>query len=135
MDDLIKDGLIPEVATKAEALSALCQARGWRLRIYCTYRSNEEQDAIYAISRTKPGKKVTDARGGQSWHNHKKAFDAVLIVDGRAVWGKTKQDWELLGALGGLAESVGLEWGGRWLSRDGCHFQLAGLPENPKQEN
>lgn len=119
-----KGGLLPQVAAKAAALQAACQERGWRLRIYCTFRSVEEQDALYAIGRTAPGKKVTNARGGKSWHNYGRAFDAVLIVGNRAVWGSQKGDEELLEAVGRLAEGVGLEWGGRWKMRDGCHYQL-----------
>lgn len=121
---MIGGGLLPQVAAKATALQARCQERGWRLHIYCTYRTNEEQDALYAIGRTLPGKRVTDARGGLSWHNWGRAFDAVLIVGGRAVWGKHKADGPLLEALGCLAEGLGLEWGGRFKRFDGCHFQL-----------
>ena len=117
---------LPELLEKAELLKALCQARGWRLNIYCVCRTPEEQDALYAIGRTVPGKKVTNARGQQSEHCKGRAFDAVLIVGGRAVWGNGKADAQLLEAIGCLAEGVGLEWGGRWKMRDCCHFQLRG---------
>jgi peptidoglycan LD-endopeptidase CwlK len=117
-------GLLPQVAVAALALSDACRARGWQLRIYSTFRSVEEQDALYAIGRSEPGKIVTNARGGQSWHNFGRAFDAVIIVGNRPVWGSQPGDKELLEAVGCLAEGVGLEWGGRWKMRDGLHFQM-----------
>lgn len=46
-----------------------CEAAGLNILITCTYRSSAEQDALYAQGRTKPGAKVTHARGGQSRHN------------------------------------------------------------------
>src|SRR5574343_1544593 len=48
----------------------------------CVYRSNEEQDALYAQGRTTKGKIVTNAKAGQSKHNFKpsKAFDIGFIT-------------------------------------------------------
>mgnify|MGYP006053741235 CR=1 FL=1 len=51
--------------------------------VYCTLRTNEEQDALYALGRTKPGSVVTNARAGQSSHNpdssnKAKAFDSAV---------------------------------------------------------
>jgi peptidoglycan L-alanyl-D-glutamate endopeptidase CwlK len=46
-----------------------------------TLRTFAEQNAIYAQGRTKPGKIVTFAKGGQSYHNYGLAIDIVLIVD------------------------------------------------------
>jgi peptidoglycan L-alanyl-D-glutamate endopeptidase CwlK len=39
------------------------------------YRSVEEQDWLYAQGRTRPGNKVTNARGGSSAHNFGLAVD------------------------------------------------------------
>ena len=43
---------------------------GIQLRITQGYRSIAEQDALYAQGRTAPGEIVTNARGGQSYHNY-----------------------------------------------------------------
>lgn len=67
------------------------------------YRSNAEQDALYAQGRTKPGKIVTNARGGQSFHNYGLAID---VVD--RVRGYNGTDWKKLGEI---ARSIGLEHG------------------------
>lgn len=40
-----------------------------------------EQDEIYAQGRTKPGPIVTNARGGESYHNYALALDVVLLLD------------------------------------------------------
>lgn len=55
--------------------------KGVRLRFSHTSRTFEEQDKLYAQGRTKPGKKVTNAKGGQSIHNYHLAFDIVLLYD------------------------------------------------------
>jgi peptidoglycan L-alanyl-D-glutamate endopeptidase CwlK len=46
-----------------------------------TLRTFKEQDELYAQGRTKPGKVVTDARGGQSYHNYGLAIDIVFLID------------------------------------------------------
>lgn len=51
------------------------------IRIVQGLRTIEEQDALYAQGRTAPGKIVTKAKGGSSYHNYGLAFDFVLIYD------------------------------------------------------
>ena len=55
--------------------------KGVRLRLSYTFRTHEEQDKLYAQGRTKPGKKVTNAKGGQSIHNYGLALDVVILYD------------------------------------------------------
>lgn len=55
--------------------------KGVRLRFSHTTRTFEEQDNLYALGRTKKGKKVTNAKGGQSIHNYSLAFDIVILYD------------------------------------------------------
>ena len=55
--------------------------KGLRLRLSYTFRTFEEQEALYAQGRTKKGSKVTNAKGGQSIHNYGLAFDIVLMYD------------------------------------------------------
>ena len=86
---------------------------------------------LYAKGRTTPplGKAniVTNARGGQSWHNFGLAFDIVVLdTIGKEDWDIRHPAWKAVAALG---KSVGLEWGGDWVSfKDYPHFQYtAGL--------
>lgn len=97
----------------------------------CTYRDNDEQAALYAIGRSLPGKKVTNAKPGESKHNFvdaktgkpaAAAFDIAIIVNGKLNWSLDHPAWQLAGELG---EELGLEWAGRWTKfREGPHFQL-----------
>jgi LAS superfamily LD-carboxypeptidase LdcB len=118
--------LHPAVAQLAHALLVRASENGTPIIITQTLRTKEEQDALYAQGRTKPGKIVTKARGGESYHNYGLAFDVALVVGKRIVWDKNdlnknnKDDWQEIGELG---ESVGLEWGGRWKFKDVPHFQ------------
>ena len=76
---------------------------------------------MYAQGRTIAGKIVTNARAGQSYHNWRVAFDFVPIVHGKAQW----SDVATFTNCGEIAESVGLEWAGRWKGkfREMAHCQ------------
>jgi peptidoglycan L-alanyl-D-glutamate endopeptidase CwlK len=94
------------------------------LFIVYTYRTDEEQDELYAQGRTKPGLKVTNAKGGYSWHNHRRAIDVAFeTVSGKPSWEDLSDDeiddWKLLGKCG---EKIGFEWGGHF--GDYGHFQF-----------
>lgn len=98
------------VSAMAKKFIARCSAEGIDVIITSTYRDAESQDALYAQGRTLPGKKVTNAKAGQSYHNWRCAFDFVPVVNGKAMW----NDISLFAKCGEIAESVGLEWAGRW---------------------
>jgi len=116
--------LLPVVGGKAIAFIDGCKAVGIDVLITCTYRDDESQNALYAQGRTAPGKIVTNAKAGESWHNHRCAFDFVPIVNGKAQW----SDLNLFKRCGEIAESVGLEWSGRWKGkfREMAHCQYTG---------
>ena len=118
------DDLIPIAKKKAEQFLEECNKQGLDILIYCTLRSKEEQDGLYAQGRTKPGKIVTNARGGESFHNYGCAFDFVPMVAGKSAW----DDTNLYRKAGVIAESVGLEWAGRWTGklRETAHCQYTG---------
>lgn len=108
---------------------AACALEKIDVLIYCTLRSNVEQDALYAQGRTTPGHIVTNAKAGQSSHNPGKdgkarAFDAVPLLHGKPQW----NDAALYQRLGEIAESVGLKWAGRWTGRlrEVAHFSEDG---------
>lgn len=98
------------VLIRAQAFIDACKKVGIDVIVTSTYRDFESQDSLYAQGRTKPGKKVTNAKGGESFHNFRCAFDFVPIVNGKAQW----DDSKLFTKCGEIAESVGLEWAGRW---------------------
>jgi len=117
----LKD-LQPKVQLMAEEFVENCSQAGIEILIYCTLRSKEEQDALYAQGRTVSGKIVTNARGGDSWHNYGCAFDWVPLVAGKPQW----DNQPLYSRAGIIAEGVGLEWAGRWTGklRETAHCQF-----------
>ena len=120
------DDLLPVVRAKALAHQEACKEEGIDLLIYCTYRDNEAQEALYLQGRTTAGAIVTNARGGDSYHNYRCAYDCVPLVGGKPAWNDTK----LYAKVGQLGESVGLQWSGRWSGKlkETAHFQYtAGL--------
>lgn len=108
----------------------ICEALNGRAfcRFSYTLRTFREQDELYCIGRTKAGKKVTNAKGGYSYHNYGLALDIVLIVDNKtAVWdiksdfdGDGKPDWM---QVVHIFKSHGWDWGGDWKFTDYPHFQ------------
>ena len=54
-----------------------------KVRIAQGLRTFAEQDALYAQGRTKPGAKVTNAKGGQSIHNYGLAVDIYPVINGK----------------------------------------------------
>lgn len=103
-------------------------------RFAFTLRTFAEQDGLYAQGRSKPGKIVTNAKGGQSYHNYGLAIDIVLLVDKdhngsfeTAAWdektdfdGDKVADWMEVVAI---FKRHGWEWGGDWHFKDMPHFQ------------
>lgn len=99
-----------------------------------TLRTFAEQDLLYAQGRSKPGRVVTNSKGGFSWHNYGLAIDIVLLVDKdrngsfeTASWddkidfdGDGRRDWS---EVVNIFKQYGWEWGGDWRFRDAPHFQ------------
>ena len=102
-----------------------CTKAGIRVIVYQTYRDHEYQNHLYAQGRTRPGKIVTNAKGGQSFHNWRVAYDMAPMRNGQIVWGTSSaEDKALWNKVGELGELVGMEWGGRWKRFvDMPHFQ------------
>jgi peptidoglycan LD-endopeptidase CwlK len=113
----------PTLKAKAIELIKRAHAQGINVLITQGYRSIAEQNELYAQGRTKPGKVVTNARGGYSYHNFGLAFDVVIQnADGSLCWNTDDKRWKTVGAIG---KSLGLEWGGDWRKfPDYPHFQL-----------
>lgn len=115
------EDLHPKVKNLAEQFIKKCAEQGIDVLIYSTYRDAAAQNALYAQGRTKPGKIVTNAKAGQSYHNWRCAFDFVPVVDGKARW----DDKEAYKTCGIIGESLGLEWAGRWTGKlkETAHMQ------------
>lgn len=115
--------LLPVVSEKAVKFIELCRQQGIDVIVTSTYRDNESQNALYAQGRTTPGHIVTNARGGQSFHNFRCAFDFVPIVGGKADY--THE--ETFAKCGKIGQSLGLEWAGEWKSfKELAHLQYTG---------
>ncbi|AWM13604.1 M15 family metallopeptidase [Flavobacterium sp. NRK F10] len=103
-----------------------------KIRITQGLRSVEEQNKLYAQGRTKAGKKVTHAKGGQSIHNYGFAVDICLIINGKTASWDTAKDWDN-DQVSDWYECVkifakyGWEWGGNWKNfKDLPHFEKRG---------
>lgn len=117
------EDLDPLVQVMAKQLLEVAVENGIKLILTSTYRDHEKQQALYDQGRTTPGKIVTNAKPGQSFHNWRVAFDVVPVENGKAIWDNNEL-WSKVGALG---RDMGLEWGGDWTSfKDKPHFQLTG---------
>lgn len=98
--------------------------------ITSTLRTFQEQQAIYDQGRTKPGKKVTNAKPGQSNHNFGVALDGAMLVDGKILDWDFKKDWDgdkqsdwMEAVL--IHKKHGFKWGGDWVSfKDLPHFEM-----------
>lgn len=116
--------LSPEVQPLARKLIETGQAQGINVKVIGGTRTYAQQDELYAQGRSRPGKIVTKARGGYSWHNFGMAFDiGIFSPNGQHYYGES-ESYAVCGAIG---EALGLEWGGDWDFVDEPHFQY-----NPK---
>ena len=97
-----------------------------------TMRSFERSDALYnqpwdGIDNDGDGKidevdeKVTNAKGGQSYHNYGLAIDFVNQINGVAKW-TVDDNWK---KVANVFKKHGFVWGGDWKSfKDYPHFEM-----------
>jgi peptidoglycan L-alanyl-D-glutamate endopeptidase CwlK len=131
----LKD-LVPSARLKAEEFVELCSKNNIDVLIYCTLRTYKEQEELYEIGRKKSGSIVTNARGGYSWHNFGRAWDFVPLLSGKPQWSNSA----IYRTCGILAESIGLEWAGRWTGslKETAHIQYRegrSLEQERKERN
>lgn len=104
------------------------------LRVTQGLRTWGEQAQLYAQGRSVPGRIVTNAEPGHSWHQYGLAVDVVpLGLEGQPDWNILHPIWQRLIAVG---TGLGLVAGGLFRSFvDYPHFQLTGtLPVAPDVE-
>lgn len=113
--------LIPEVQSVCRKHLALLATNGIDVIIPQALRTKEEQDALYAQGRTTPGKKVTNAQFGYSWHCFGRAYDIAVVKAGKIAW-----DGPEYVKAGSLGKTLGLVWGGDFkaISGDLGHFEF-----------
>ena len=126
------DKLHPIVRDEVKKIIAECDAAltgKAKIRITQGLRTFDEQAQLYAIGRTEAGKKVTNAKAGQSIHNYGLAVDMCLIIDGKTASWDTAKDWDD-DKIADWYECVkifakhGWEWGGNWKTfKDLPHFE------------
>lgn len=120
----------PELREKAIKLIEAAAKENILLLVTQSLRTKEEQDALFAQGRTKPGNKVTNCAGMSGPHTWGTAFDICIyvdkdhdmVVDGNEInWSDPR--YARVGAIG---KSLGLKWGGDFKSlMDMPHFELS----------
>ncbi|WP_425423390.1 M15 family metallopeptidase [Shimazuella kribbensis] len=121
--------LHPEVQSAMEQWMRNVEKKGITIKIVEGFRSIEEQNELYAQGRTKPGQKVTNAKGGQSYHNYGLAIDFAILDKEQLSWDIKKDgnengvaDWD---EVVREAKKLGFSWGGDWKGfKDYPHLQM-----------
>lgn len=121
--------LHPKLRGEVATILSEIQAKGVSIRITQGLRTFEEQANIYAQGRTLPGKIVSNAKAGSSFHNYGTAIDFCLLhKDGSVSFSMNedldqdkKFDWM---EVVEIFKSHGWSWGGDWIhSKDTPHFE------------
>lgn len=110
------DDLAPFFAKKLRTALAECHAAGYQVELFEGYRSSERQEYLYQLGRSLPGKIVTWARPGESFHNMSVACDLVFKINGKWIW-EGQYD---------KVERIMIAHGFSSLKVERCHFQITG---------
>ena len=122
--------LNPLVKERSNQLIQQAADKGIVIVICDGFRSSNDQDQLYEKGRTKEGNIVTNAKGGESYHNYGLAIDfAIKTASGNVVWDMEydqnengKADWN---EVVKIAKSLGFQWGGDWKHfKDYPHLQM-----------
>ena len=112
--------LLADVQPYARALIHAAAAQDIAIKVISGTRTYEQQDALFEQGRSKPGPRVTNARGGYSNHNFGIAFDIGIFDSGRYL-----EESPLYKVVGSIGKSLGLAWGGDWKALlDEPHYEL-----------
>lgn len=121
--------LHPKLRSEAGDILVECEKVGVGIRITSAFRTPEEQDALYAQGRTKPGAIVTNAKAWQSYHQYGLAVDICLLhKDGSISYSATEDidndkiaDWN---EVTKIFKAKGWEWAGDWKTfKERPHYQ------------
>lgn len=86
--------LKPDFAQRVKFWLIECQHAGINVYVYCGRRTAREQEELYEQGRSKPGRIVTRARAGQSFHNYGRAIDWVPLVPAPKGGGLLEAGWD-----------------------------------------
>jgi peptidoglycan L-alanyl-D-glutamate endopeptidase CwlK len=123
-------GLHQVVRERSNQLIEQAAKKGIAVVITNGFRSAEEQNRLYEQGRTTKGNIVTNAKGGESFHNYGLAIDfALKAPSGNIIWDRQydankngKSDWT---EVVKIAKSLGFKWGGDWAQfKDYPHLQM-----------
>ena len=136
--DKVSDKIIRELHPSVRLsfvnlINELKNEYGITYRVYSGLRTFDEQDKLYGKGRTindlqnvgvnpeyanPQATKVTNAKGGESYHNYGLAADGVEIIKGTADW--SYRNFDIIKKTG---EKYGLYSGGNFSSPDKPHFE------------
>lgn len=98
--------LHPFVARTLGAALNTCHSQGLNVFLFEGLRTDDRQLWLYSQGRSSPGKIVTNAKPGDSWHRYGLAGDLVFrLKNGQWVW---DGDYE---AVGKIMTAAGFYWG------------------------
>jgi peptidoglycan L-alanyl-D-glutamate endopeptidase CwlK len=134
MDDVSEKRLAkvhPKLAELVRAMADDLAGQGIEIRVVQGLRTWEEQKELYDQGRSNPGKIVTNALPGHSYHQFGLAVDVVPMTPQGPDWNDQNPVWKTI-VLAGQAR--GLIAGAMWRSfPDLPHFQLAKIPASPTE--
>jgi peptidoglycan L-alanyl-D-glutamate endopeptidase CwlK len=122
--------LNPLVKERSDQLVQQAAKKGIVIMITDGFRSVEAQDQLYEKGRTSDGNIVTNAKGGESYHNYGLAIDfALKTPSGNVIWDRQYDgnkngiaDWT---EVVQIAKTLGFQWGGDWAQfKDYPHLQM-----------
>jgi peptidoglycan LD-endopeptidase CwlK len=122
--------LNPVVKERSDQLIQQAAKKGIEIVITDGFRSAADQDRLYEQGRTTGGNIVTNAKGGESYHNFGLAIDFALETpSGDVVWDREYDrnenglaDWT---EVVQMAKALGFEWGGDWKGfKDYPHLEM-----------
>lgn len=109
------NALHPDLQLKIRLIQEEMEDMGKPMYLFEGFRSWSRQDELY-----NKVPKVTNARGGQSYHQYGLAADMIFT---QYKWNPPSESW--WDDFGKVARKNGLEWGGDWEGfRDRPHVEL-----------
>jgi len=121
--EMVLAKLHPILQDRLPKLIAAVASRGHTIGIVQGLRTFPEQDALYSQGRTRKGPTVTNAKGGQSYHNYGLAADFCLL-NAKNAFPDPHPVWEVIAEE---AEKLQLAAGFRWQHQDKPHVEVPGL--------
>lgn len=123
--------LRPQLQLIYEEISGKLTGRA-KVRFTHVLRTFVEQNRLYAQGRSLPGKIVTNAKAGDSFHNYGQAVDVVLLIDGKEISYDMLEDFDFdgtadWGEIVQIFKKYKWSWGGDFKGKfkDFPHFEFS----------